>query len=84
MMVAAHAYDLRAAAKMFGITYFHYSSSILIGVHYSGMRTVYIHRRTEDCDENIEQVRQEVDSFVDGSAGKRDGGLCALADLLGV
>jgi len=64
MMVAAHAYDLRAAAKV-------------------GMRTAYIHRTTEDLNEDMSQVKQEVDTFLDGTTGKQGGGLCALADLLG-
>ncbi len=60
-MVAAHAYDLRAAKKL-------------------GLRTVYIHRNTEDLGEDMEQVRTEVDMFVDGT--KPGGGLTELAERL--
>ncbi|KZT52738.1 HAD-like protein [Calocera cornea HHB12733] len=62
LMVAAHAYDLRAAAKV-------------------GMKTVYIHRPTEDPQEDMSKVREDVDLFLDGiSPGS---GLMALADHLG-
>ena len=60
-MVAAHAYDLRAAKKL-------------------GMRTIYIHRKTEDLDEDMDQVRAGVDMFVDGT--KPEAGLAELADRL--
>ncbi|KZT12049.1 haloacid dehalogenase [Laetiporus sulphureus 93-53] len=61
-MVAAHAYDLRAAAKL-------------------GMKTVYIQRRTEDPDEDMKAVREDVDMFIDGAG--RGGGLMELADMMG-
>ncbi|ORY25232.1 HAD-like domain-containing protein [Naematelia encephala] len=64
-MVAAHAYDLRAAAKV-------------------GMRTIYIHRDTEDPEEDFEQLRTDVDLLIDGrAAAGPKGGLIALAELLG-
>ncbi|KAJ3541381.1 hypothetical protein NM208_g4637 [Fusarium decemcellulare] len=47
VMVAAHAYDLRAAKKC-------------------GMKTVYIHRWTDDVDEDMEKVKQEFDVFLEG------------------
>ncbi|KAI0013373.1 HAD-like protein [Xylariaceae sp. FL0662B] len=46
VMVAAHAYDLRAARRL-------------------GMKTVYVHRWTDDADENMETIRKENDSFLD-------------------
>ncbi|RAK99843.1 HAD-like protein [Aspergillus ibericus CBS 121593] len=58
VMVAAHAYDLRAAKGV-------------------GMRTVYIYRRTEDLDEDMEAVRRDVDVFLDG-----EGPLGQLAEML--
>ncbi|KAF8208306.1 haloacid dehalogenase [Mycena galopus ATCC 62051] len=62
-MVAAHAYDLRAAAKI-------------------GMKTIYIHRNTEDVDEDMDLIRTEFDAFVDGTAAGSDGGITAVAALL--
>ncbi|QDS77119.1 hypothetical protein FKW77_000971 [Venturia effusa] len=67
LMVAAHAYDLRAAKK-------------------AGMGTVYIHRETEDPEEDFDDVRNEVDLFVDGRTGTNGSnvsGLAALAETLG-
>ncbi|KAJ5929923.1 haloacid dehalogenase [Penicillium verhagenii] len=46
VMVAAHAYDLRAAKKI-------------------GMRTIYIHRWTDDIDEDMNQVKVEFDFFLE-------------------
>ncbi|PCH40090.1 haloacid dehalogenase [Wolfiporia cocos MD-104 SS10] len=57
-MVAAHAYDLRAAAKL-------------------GMKTVYIHRPTEDPDEDMALIRNQVDIFIEGT--KCSDGLLELA-----
>ncbi|KAI9743790.1 MAG: hypothetical protein M1818_002524 [Claussenomyces sp. TS43310] len=65
VMVAAHAYDLRAAAQV-------------------GMRTAYIHRTTEDLDEDMDAVRQQSDLFIDGRDGSAECGLGTLADMLGV
>ncbi|KAF6838157.1 haloacid dehalogenase [Colletotrichum musicola] len=45
VMVAAHAYDLRAAREV-------------------GMTTIYIHRWTDDMDEDMERVRGEFDAFL--------------------
>ncbi|KAF9874354.1 haloacid dehalogenase [Colletotrichum karsti] len=47
VMVAAHAYDLRAAKTL-------------------GMKTVYIHRWTDDIDEDMEKVKKEFDAFLEG------------------
>ncbi|KAJ5117004.1 haloacid dehalogenase [Penicillium angulare] len=46
VMVAAHAYDLRAAKAL-------------------GMKTVYIHRWTDDIHEDMEKVRGEFDVFLE-------------------
>ncbi|KAL0940133.1 haloacid dehalogenase [Colletotrichum truncatum] len=45
VMVAAHAYDLRAAKQL-------------------GMKTIYIHRWTDDIDEDTEEVEKEFDVFL--------------------
>ncbi|RDW62179.1 hypothetical protein BP6252_11612 [Coleophoma cylindrospora] len=63
IMVAAHAYDLRAAKGV-------------------GMQTIYIHRTTEDLDEDMSLVEKENDRFLDGTTGGVDCGLGALADVL--
>ncbi|KAJ7701753.1 haloacid dehalogenase [Mycena rosella] len=64
VMVAAHAYDLRAAAKI-------------------GMKTIYVHRLTEDLHEDMERIRTECDASVDGTTGDLTGGLSAVAAILG-
>ncbi|KAE8443308.1 hypothetical protein EG329_002024 [Mollisiaceae sp. DMI_Dod_QoI] len=63
VMVAAHAYDLRAAKAV-------------------GMRTVYIQRTTEDLDEDMAAIQNEVDIFIDGTSGHVPHGLGELADIL--
>ncbi|KAJ7031637.1 haloacid dehalogenase [Mycena alexandri] len=63
IMVAAHAYDLRAAAKI-------------------GMKTVYVDRKTEDLDEDMNRVRTEFDAFVDGTTNSLAGGIAGVAALL--
>ncbi|KAH8883298.1 (S)-2-haloacid dehalogenase IVA [Thozetella sp. PMI_491] len=62
IMVAAHAYDLRAAKAV-------------------GMHTVYLRRWTEDTQEDMEQIRRDVDVFI-GDLNGRDGNLAQLAQLL--
>ncbi|KAF4841465.1 hypothetical protein CGCSCA4_v009372 [Colletotrichum siamense] len=47
LMVAAHAYDLRAAKDL-------------------GMKTIYIHRWTDDIDEDMVEVKNEFDVFLEG------------------
>ncbi|THV05758.1 haloacid dehalogenase [Dendrothele bispora CBS 962.96] len=66
LMVAAHAYDVRAAATV-------------------GMKTAYIHRTTEDPDEDIASIetQQEFDLFIPGTDGTASCGLSRLADVLG-
>jgi len=44
---------------------------------------VYVHRTTEDVDENIAKIRNEVDLFLDGTHGGTSCGLGELADILG-
>ncbi|CAD6589976.1 MAG: hypothetical protein ASARMPREDX12_004096 [Alectoria sarmentosa] len=63
IMVAAHAYDLRAAKTV-------------------GMKTIYVQRTTEDLIENIDQVRDDVDFFIDGTSGDEKCGFGELADIL--
>ncbi|KAJ7177945.1 haloacid dehalogenase [Mycena filopes] len=63
IMVAAHAYDLRAAAKI-------------------GMKTIYVHRTTEDLDEDMDQIRTEFDAFVDGTTPSLAGGIVGVAAIL--
>lgn len=46
-----------------------------------GMNTVYIRRDTEDVDEDMDRIREEVDVFLEGSADDR-GPMEKLADLL--
>ncbi|KAH8820242.1 HAD-like domain-containing protein [Xylogone sp. PMI_703] len=60
VMVAAHAYDLRAAKAI-------------------GMKTAYIHRQTEDLDEDMEAVENEVDLFLTGR--RKNNPLEQLADF---
>ena len=48
----------------------------------SGMKTVYIQRRTEDPMEDMQRVRDEVDFFVDGTRGDERCGFGELADVL--
>lgn len=45
------------------------------------MQTAYIRRETEDAGENMEEIEQQVDYFVDGRGGK-EVSLSKLADLL--
>lgn len=88
-MVAAHAYDLRAAKKVCVCVlrepfskYFLFLHLLLIRLCSSrGMKTVYIRRDTEDVDEDMDRIRKEVDVFLEGSADDR-GPMEKLADLL--
>ena len=64
VMVAAHAYDLRAAKKI-------------------GIRTVYLHRWTEDLHEDMAVVKTENDFFINSrSATANFGGLLTLVEML--
>ena len=46
------------------------------------MGTVYIQRATEDLDEDMDVIRDEVDLFLDGTEGGESCGLGELADTL--
>jgi hypothetical protein len=48
------------------------------------MRTIYIQRRTEDPDEDMDLIRADVDAFIDGiDCSSSHGGLIAVAEMLG-
>lgn len=47
-----------------------------------GMKTVYVQRTTEDLTEDINQVRDDVDFFIDGTRGDEKCGFGELADIL--
>ncbi|KAF8830190.1 hypothetical protein HHX47_DHR2000720 [Lentinula edodes] len=47
-----------------------------------GIKTAYIHRTTEDPEEDMQQVRSECDIFVSGTDGSTSCGLNELADIL--
>lgn len=46
------------------------------------MRTIYIHRQTEDLDEDMGVLATEFDAFVDGRAGGVEVGLGEVARIL--
>lgn len=46
------------------------------------MKTIYVQRSTEDLTENMEKVRDDVDFFIDGTAGDEKSGFGELADIL--
>ncbi len=46
------------------------------------MKTVYIQRQTEDLHEKMDDVRKEVDFFIDCRSGSKESGLGELADIL--
>lgn len=48
----------------------------------SGMKTIYVQRTTEDLIENMDQVRDDVDFFIDGTSGDEKCGFGELADIL--
>lgn len=47
-----------------------------------GMKTIYVQRTTEDPAEDMNQVRDEVDFFIDGTTGDEKCGFGELADIL--
>lgn len=57
------------------------ADSVTYYCFHRGMKTVYIQRSTEDPDEDMEQVKNDVDLFIDGRDGA--GGLVELAELSG-
>ena len=48
----------------------------------SGMKTIYVQRTTEDVSEDIKQVRNDVDFFIDGTLQDDKCGFGELADIL--
>ena len=44
---------------------------------------MYVQRTTEDPDEDMGQVRKDVDFFLDGTKGTEDCGLAEVAAILG-
>ena len=46
------------------------------------MKTIYIQRSTEDPTEDMKQVRDEVDFFIDGTKGDERCGFGELAEVL--
>ena len=49
---------------------------------YRGMKTIYVQRTREDLGEDMEQVRDGVDFFIDGTSGDEKSGFGELADIL--
>lgn len=81
-MVAAHAYDLRAAKKVYvrpACVYVLKTDSVAS----SGMKTVYIHGLTEDPDEDMNALRSDFDVFIDDTDKSPTCGIAALAGLAG-
>lgn len=46
------------------------------------MKTIYVQRKTEDLTEDMKQVRDDVDFFIDGTKGDEKCGFVELADIL--
>jgi hypothetical protein len=46
------------------------------------MSTVYIRRTTEDLNEDMEVICEEIDLFLDGTDGRLTSGLGEFADML--
>ena len=46
------------------------------------MKTIYVQRSTEDQTEDMKQVRDDVDFFIDGTSGNEKCGFGELADIL--
>ena len=49
---------------------------------FRGMKTIYVQRPTEDLSENMDQVRDDVDFFIDGTGVDEKCGFGELADIL--
>lgn len=47
------------------------------------MKTAYIHRATEDPEEDMVEIASENDLFIEGTDGSEDCGLVELARILG-
>jgi len=74
-MVAAHVYDLEAAAKWWAVKH-RYLKNILLTHPRSGFKTIYIKRSTEDMDVKIDH--HAFDLVIN------EGGLVELARRLGL
>lgn len=94
-MVAAHAYDLRAAKKTYvsttrdihkGLQGLGFNECNDLLTYNRGMETIYIRRWTEDGLEFVtgdEQVRKESDMYIDGrETTSESGGLLELVQVL--
>lgn len=46
------------------------------------MKTIYVERKTEDLNEDMKQVQDDVDFFIDGTVGDEKCGFGELADIL--
>ena len=46
------------------------------------MKTIYVQRKTEDLTEDMKQVWDDVDFFIDGTKGDEKCGFGELADIL--
>lgn len=46
------------------------------------MKTIYVQRKTEDLTEDLKQVRDDVDFFIDGTKPDEKCGFGELADIL--
>ncbi len=46
------------------------------------MKTAYIHRSTEDPEENMDRLKQTFDFFIEGTDGSDVNGLVQLATIL--
>jgi hypothetical protein len=76
-MVAAHAYDVRAAKTV-------QVPAVPSLLDQQSLMQVLVERRTEDPEEDMSAVRADVDWFVDGIDCATDrGGLVTVAEGLG-
>ena len=46
------------------------------------MKTIYVQRKTEDLTEDMKQVRDDIDFFIDGTKGDEKCGFGELANIL--
>lgn len=46
------------------------------------MKTIYVQRKTEDLTEDMKQVRDDIDFFIDGTKEDEKCGFGELADIL--
>ena len=86
VMAGAHAYDLRAAKKVFVLgsaTVYAIATEQILIFFSIGLKIVYVQRSIEDLDEEVDDVRKEVDVFLDVTKGCMTCGLSISADILG-